>query len=325
MKRIKNFFSFFDINGEHISLNIKGKSQSNTAIGGIFTILAIAMILIATWLTGNDIIYKTQPLTDLEDQLFKQRPFIYLDKYTFPISFCLQDNYQNTYNVPKYIKYDLVNMKIYSTNATVETTPIESENCTYEHFPNMLKDDIDKSGIINYQCLKNQNITIGGFYDNPIVQLALFRIRLCNNETDGGICAPIEEINQFIGTKVLAWNVYFQNTIINPKDYANPSQPYILNQYKIIKESAFKNFNIYVRRQEIETDHGIIFNAPETEITYAFDGSDVDEADAVPDSMIDINFMVANHGPILHRRYLKIPTIVANIGGLANLLLLLFM
>jgi hypothetical protein len=322
MKKIIKFFRFFDINGETIQLNIKGKARSTTAIGGILTILTTVMILVATWLIGDDIIYKTKPMTDLEDQLYKERPFIHLDKNTFPISFCIQDMNQKLINSPRYMKFEIINTKIYNFNATLETFNYEFENCTYDHFPGLSKEDVNTAGILNYQCLKKQNITIGGFYDNSLIQFAVFRLRICNNNTDGGICAPIEEIHEFINSQVVSWNVYFQNTIINPKDYNKPSTTYVVNQYKIVKLSAFKNFNIFIRTQEIETDKGIIFEDLSSEFSYAYDGTDLDESDALDFSMIDINLIVANHGPIYHRRYLKVPTVIANIGGLTNTLFL---
>jgi hypothetical protein len=40
----------------------------------------------------------------------------------------------------------------------------------------------------------------------------------------------------------------------------------------------------------------------------------------MPNTLMDINFYVANHKPIFHRKYIKSQTIIANIGGLAFLL-----
>jgi hypothetical protein len=319
---LKKIIKFCDILGESIDLNIKHKSKSKTFLGGLLTIATCCVLLGATWSMGNDIIYKNNPSTDLEDQLFLERPTYYLDKHNFPFSFCLQDYNQNTYNIPKYFKFDVINVKTFNTNSTTINTYYDYENCTFSHFPSISEDYLKKAGVNNYLCLKDQNMTIGGYWDNEYVQYLIFRVRLCNNITDGGVCAPQGEIRQFMNSQMFAWNVYFQNSIINPKNYYNATQYYIYDFYKNIRLSTSKLANVFIRSQEIETDIGIIFESPMSEVSYAYDSSDIDDSDPLSDSLMDINFFVANHKPIFHRKYIKVQTLIANIGGLAKAFLL---
>jgi hypothetical protein len=322
MLTFQKLVKYLDIYGETIQLNIENESKSKTFLGGILTIITVGMLIGAAWSTGNDIIYKNQPSTDMEDILFKDRPFYYLDKYTFPLSFCFQDYNQQVYDIPSYFKFEVINIKTFNTNTTTITTFYEYENCTYDHFPNLEPEYIDKSGIRSYKCLKDQNITIGGYWDNSFVQYTTFRIRLCNNATEGGICAPIEEIEQFINSRPIAWNVYFQNSMVNAKDYYNPTQQYIVIQYKNVRLTASKVLNMFIRSQEIQTDIGIIFESINGEVSYAYDSGETDDSDALPESMMDINLYAASHKVIYHRKYLKVQSLLANLGGLAKALFL---
>jgi hypothetical protein len=319
---VKKAVKFCDILGESIDLNIKHKSKSKTFLGGLLTIATFCVLLGATWSMGNDIIYKDNPSTDLEDQLFLQRPTYYLNKYNFPFSFCFQDYDQNTYNIPKYFRFEIINVKTFNTNSTTVSTYYEYENCTFAHFPSLTEDYLINAGVGKYLCLKDQNITIGGYWDNEYVQYLTFRVRLCNNATDGGICAAQEEIQDFMNSQMFAWNVYFQNSIINPKNYYNATQYYIYDFYKNIRLSTTKLANVFVRSQEIETDIGILFESLANDISFAYDTSDIDDSDPIPDSLMDINFFVANHKPIFHRKYIKVQEIIANIGGLAKAFLI---
>jgi hypothetical protein len=317
---LKECIKSIDLFGQYIHLNIKKKWKSNTIFGGILTIITFAFLIAAAWLMGNDIFYKNQPQTDLEEVLMQTRPNFYLDKFKFPMSFCFQDYDQRTYNIPKYFRFEVINIITYNTNYTTVTNYYEYENCTYDHFPNLEHTYLDKAGIKGYLCLKNQNVTIGGYWDNEFIQYSTLRLRMCNNETDGNSCAPQAEIDDFISKRPIAFNLYFQNSIINSKNYRSPISYFIFVLYKNIRLSSSKVLNIYIRNQVIETDDGFFFEDKREEQSYAYDTSDSDDSDPVNISLMDINIFVGNRQPIYHRRYIKIQTIIANIGGLAKTL-----
>jgi hypothetical protein len=322
MNSIKRVFKFIDMFGESIHLNIKKQWKSKTCFGGILTIVTFSFLIAAAWLMGNDILYKNQPTTDLEDMLLEQRPFYALDKYSFPMAFCFQDYDQLTYNIPSYFRFEVNNVRTFTFNQTTVTTQLEYENCTYNHFPKMDRKALDGAGITNYLCLKNQNVTIGGYWDSIIdgIQYNVFRLRMCDNGTDGGTCAPQAEIDDFISRRPIAFNLYFQNTIINQKKYIDPIEYFIFVLYKNIRLSSSKVLNMYIRKQIIETDEGFFFDEPRKDFSLAYDTSDNDDSDPLKASLMDINLFVANRQPFYHRRYIKIQTIIANIGGLSKTL-----
>jgi hypothetical protein len=320
---IRRLIKYFDIFGEKIELNIKRKNQSQTFFGGVLTIITCGLLIGAGWSTGSEIFYKQQPSTDIEDQLYIERPTYHLDKHNFPIALCYQDYDQKTYDIPRYLKYEVINVKTFNANSTTVYKNYEYENCTYDHFPNFSKEYLDTAGLSKYYCLKDQNVTLSGYWDNEYLEYMIFRIRLCNNATDGDICAPIDEIAEFITERPRAWNAYFQNAIINPRNYTDPTQYYIYNFYKNVRITTSKVSNVFVRSQEIETDVGILFESLSSDVSYAYDTSDGDDNDFDPNTLMDINFFVANHKPIFHRKYLKAQTFIANMGGLAKALILI--
>jgi hypothetical protein len=189
MKRIKSILQFLDQFGEPIEFNIKREYRSKTSFGGILTIVAAILILAVTFATGFELIYKENPEVNIEDQVFMERPQMYLNKHTMPISFCFQDMSQQTYDLPKYFKFEVLGLKVFSANGTTIAKNYEYEKCTFDHFPNIPIDYLTKSGIVNYYCLKDQNITLKGFFDNEYIEFATISLKRCNNETDGYMCA----------------------------------------------------------------------------------------------------------------------------------------
>jgi hypothetical protein len=323
MKTIKNAIKFCDIFGNNIELNIKQKATATTIFGGILAIITAGLILGAIWSMGNDIVYRKQPQTNFEEILFQERPTYYLNKTNFPLSFCFQDYDTLTYDIPKYFRFEIMTVKTFNTNSTTVSYNHEYEYCTYDHFPNLDKDYLENAGITKYFCLKDQNVPIGGYWDGEFTVYALLRLRLCNNETDGGTCAPRQEIEDFINSRPISFSFYFQNSIINPNDFSTPIQYYISLIYKNIRLSSSKIYDMFIGEQVITTDSGFMFEEVIKSSAYYFDSSDYDDSDSLVESLMDINLYVSNRKPIINRTYLKVQTILANVGGLAKALMLL--
>jgi hypothetical protein len=323
MKTIKNAIKFCDIFGDGIYLNIKKKAKATTVFGGILAIICGGLLIGAIWSMGNDIVYKRQPQTDFEEVLYRERPTFYLNKTNFPMAFCFQDYNQSTFDIPKYFRFEVMTVQTFNTNSTTITYNHEYENCTYEHFPNLDRDYVEHAGINKYLCLKNQNVSIGGYWDNEFIVYSVFRLRLCNNETDGGTCAQQGEIEDFINSRPIAFNLYFQNSIINPNDYADPIKNFIFVIYKNIRLSSSKVYDMFIGDQVITTDRGFLLEDKIEDSSYYFDSSDYDDSDPLVESLMDINLYVSNRQPVINRKYLKVQTILANVGGLAKALFLL--
>lgn len=319
--KILNIVKLCDFSGESVQFNIKRRSKSQTLIGGVLAIIFIIIILFSAWSTGNDILYKNDPFINTENQLLKERPIYNLDKYSFPMAFACQDETQKVYDLPQYFKIEIINTIVFNSNASSVVSYYQTEKCTNQHFPRLSEEYLNTAGIKNYYCLKNQNVTIGGFWDNVSIQYLILRLRTCNNMTDNNSCAPKEEIDNFMSSRPIAWQIYFQDTIINTRNYEFPNQYFLSTQYKQIKLSSYKLVNLYIKGQEIQTDRGWIFEDIASDNSRAFDYIEFDDADPAPVSLVDYYVFVSNQNIIYRRKYLKIQTIFANIGGLAKALL----
>jgi hypothetical protein len=130
---------FIDIFGDNIKLNLKQQEKIKTSIGGIFTILTLIAIIIFSCFIGNDIVYKSNPLTYSEEIVNNQYDNNIFDKHSFPFSVGLLDSYGNLINDTSYIKLELTNYFITSINGIQLTnkTNIELKRCVKEDFPEL--------------------------------------------------------------------------------------------------------------------------------------------------------------------------------------------
>jgi hypothetical protein len=322
MPKLHNLLKYCDLFGEGVMLNVKGENKIKTIFGACLTIITAGLLAGATWLMGKDMVYKEQPFTSIQEVLYTYRPFYNLDRDTFPIAFCVQRYDQTVWDIKKYFRMEVLNWKAFNPNTSSLYYTYEYENCTREHFPKLDADYLSTANVKNYYCLKNQNITIGGYWDNEFVQYAIFRVRRCNNITDGG-CAPAEEIDLFFKDHMTAFNLYVQQTVIDPRNLTNPEQIYLLNLFKNIKITVRKSFDIYIRDQELFSDEGFIFEHRTPYYSLAYDSSDQDETNPSSESIMDINLFVSHHKLNYYRSYIKIQTVLANFGGISDALFLI--
>jgi hypothetical protein len=232
---MKKYLRMLDIFGMKIELQLNGESRSTTILGGILCIIVVILIIIATWVLGNDIFYHLQPTILIQNQLLSQRPALTLDRFTYPISIVMQGMEDNVpYYNEKYFSYSVNLIIVNNSDSTVNLIPYDIEQCTYDHFPLLSQEQIDKAGIPRYYCIKNQNITTYGYWDETINAYLNIRLSYCQGEN----CAPENEIREWIvnNFQMYTWNVYVQNSLVDSQNYKLPITNYILNKYKLVND-----------------------------------------------------------------------------------------
>jgi hypothetical protein len=314
MKKLKQLFKCCDIYGSPVALNINQKEKIKTIPGAFLSLVWIAILIAFTVSYGHDI---SNSYTPPEDIQYSKRPFYRLTNDNFPVAVAFQTYNQQTYVNPKYFKFEAINVKTFNQNSTTITTSYEFEPCTDKHFPNFSSAYLLNAGTSKYMCVKNQELNIGGYWDNDYIQYVIFRLRMCNNGTDGN-CASKDEINNWINREPIAFNLYFQNSIVNIRNYEQTVQNFIGVVYKNVKTTASKVLNIYLMEQEILTDTGYVTSDIKAQTTYSYDKDDSDESDQTEGSLMDINLFVSNHKMIFLRQHIRAQTIMAFLGGLGQ-------
>lgn len=316
----RSFIKFIDIYGEAVTLKIKGRSTYPTVLGGLLTIATALLLIAATWTNGSDIFYREQPTLNLEERLLLTRPELTLDRNNFPFAIAMQDYSNNAIYRPDYFDYQLIKHQSFNSNNTSENTYYTLRPCEVEDFPVLHPDKVVAAGMLNYLCTDNQNLTISGFWDESQITYLIIRLSFCDNKTNPN-CKPKEEAIEFLKTKVFTWNIYAQNSIINSQNYNDPISYFILNIYKNIKTDVSKMYNVFLKVSEIKTDDGIMFETNNLQRTISYDYSDLDDMD-LGESLFDINIFVANRMQIYHRKYIKVQSVLANVGGLAKAIMM---
>jgi hypothetical protein len=290
-------------------------------LGGFLTIIAITLLIAAAWNEGNDLFYKVKPTVNLENRFFTNTPKLNLNRYSCPFAVTFQDYNQVSFTDPRFFKYNVGAITTSNLDYSSKYEEAELIKCEEHHFPNFSSEYFKQTGLGAYMCVKDQNFTIGGGFGEETISYLILKMGACVNTTEKADCAPLDEIKSFIRSHEtsIAWNMYMQNSVVNTQNYANPLSYYLLNLYKNANLNAYKTYSVYLHQQEIITDNGILFQNLESMSAISFDSDQYDDAEGVETKPYVEIFVHAAGSRIIHRRqYVKVPVILAGVGGLTK-------
>jgi hypothetical protein len=311
-----------DLFGQGIELRIDKFSKSKTIFGGLLTIIMIFMLFFMFYITSQDVFNKTNPKISLEQQVNKELSPLNLDKNTFPLSFSLMINGNFAIYKPNYFNYYISRRYGKTTDPALIEDFYNITQCRKEFFPKVTQEEYDKLNMNQNLCVEDQNITLAGGWNSDYISYLSLRIAIC---TGSDQCAPYEEIVDFIQSNTFFWNLFYMNTNINPQNFTDPISYNIFNYYKLAKLGSFKLTELFIRPQTLKSDNGFIFQSISHLNSLSYDFDNYDDS-AIDDSLtlVDFEFLVSPNIFIYHRNYIKIQEVLASVGGLANLLRILF-
>jgi hypothetical protein len=321
---LKSYICLIDIFGQGIQLKIDKNTKSKTIFGGIMSIFMIVLLSVFFYFNAQDVLYKTNPQISVEQQINSNSPDLILDQSSFPISFSLT-NYGN-YRVfnPKYFTYSLVYSFGETSAEYTEDVHLNMTQCTKDYFPNIPEQKFFDQQLDKNLCIENQNVSLLGSWQGGSLYIKFMKISIsmCQGKED---CAPYEEINDYINSNVLFWNLYYQNTNINPQNADQPISYNIVNYYKALKSETRKFTEINLRRQKLQSEEGFLFQSTNImeSIAYDYEWADVGSLDDSK-TLIEFAIFASQNTYIYHRAYMKIQTAIANVGGMANVIRVAF-
>lgn len=324
---MSKFLKAFDIYGTSVNWNVKNESPTRSLLGSFFSISLIGVLCYIAWNSGKDMIYKTLPTVDVVDYVYSERPLLNLNVQSFPIAIACQDFDQNNFFDPQYFKLEVFHFRSFSTNSTAIKTQLQLVNCEFDHFPQFNRDYVNKSGLLNYKCIDNYNVSVGKYWDESEIQYLSIRVALCNNETSGESCAKMDQIQQLLSNSPtpISLKMYIKDSIINIENFENPLSSVMISLYKAIDLFQYKMYTINIRQDDMTTDSGIFQTIQSGVSTIVYDSSDYDSTSITAEKvLIEMDIFVANHKKIIHRRYLKAFELFATLGGLAKFFYAIF-
>ena len=326
MVRFLKLLRQIDIFGETIKLTFKKQETAKTVIGGITTLILILLINFILVIMSLEIFQKLKPVVTVEDIIQPFRPNMTLNKMTLPISVIVQDENNKIYHHVNKFTMEAISATVVIENNGTLTNTFENLNlilCEPSYFPSLTNDSFYNSGLNNYFCFENLNVSIGGYWDSSYTKYLRVSVKPCRNSSESKvICAQESEINEYFENTNLYFSLYYQNTILNTQQYSNPSSPYITTNDKSIQYGASKLFQMYFRTDTLISDNGFLVETNEMTNVTLFDISNYDITNNSNDGyLVEFDFYSSNYKKIYRRSYLKIQAVLAQVGAISNILI----
>ncbi len=322
MSTLGKFLKSIDLMGREFKFKIDGNNFT-TPIGGFITFLVLCGTFIFTWYFGYDIIYKENPNTLKNDNIFFHSPFYDINRKNFFLSFRVEDNDGKMIVDEKFIKYEFRYYRFsfnkekgsYQINQRKVVKPKRCED-------GIIKEEIfQKRKIANYFC-SDIDYTLGGSWNEDKVSFIQYLVIRCKNSTENNNnCLSDEQVRKKYGTIYL--DTIYLNNLVNPKNYKRP----LINNYQFrftqLELNKINKQHFYFNTAEITTDSGFMFRDWDRQKFLQFDHqrdgySSLDKSGELYQLSIYLTHKIESY----ERSYIKIPSIAARVGGIMNLALL---
>lgn len=327
LKSIFKTISVIDLYSQGVELTINGERRSNTILGGILTIITVAVLISLFVINGEDLYYHTNPNISTDRKYSIESHDIYLNRSTFPISFLLTANDNEAVIKPQYFTFKIT---YYSgdTEFDLNEEELQYEYCNSSlHFP-LVSTQFDNGGYVNAYCLVNDSLLIKGTWSENYISYLSIKLFYCKNKDDAKQCAPQEEIENFIQEGELYFNLIFMDSSFSPNDYLEPISRNINIQYTSVAIGFTKLLEFYLMPSNLSTDDGLIWNLAKTQTVVSVDSFTDDfqtlNTENSENYIAEFTINSSKASEETKREYTKIQTLMANIGGIGNFLMIFF-
>jgi len=344
LKKIEQFFVYFDIYGHKVDFYINSQTVVKSKLGATISLFIYAVCLYLfinnwrSWLEYKDLqtITSTQSFS-LEELLNANQSYIYyFDYHNYNLYYVLDAEYPDGTDLPyEDIQKYFVQSFVYVNASGVEMN-LDFNNClvrTRNAFLLQSNEDLESYNetCSNFDVCLQQNSEllmglISSIPDGEIQQPSIiYRVSKCQNSSMNNYsCASEADM------AAISKYVRIQSSI--PKslyDFNNPSNPrkrsfdYSYNHMDLSSKKVLTGTLIPVY---LYTDHGYVYDDYVLDSvdfnvdTMQYETLNIDTGDAV---LFEQTFFMGLNQQIYYRKNEKINTIISNFGGMVNVLLII--
>jgi len=320
MKNFNKIFYVLDLFKSPVALLFNSQQKLASKFGSFISLGIILFLLI--FFFQSDLFHKKMPFTTIQTYFEKTRPDLQFTKeQNLGLAFGIQ-GYSN-----EFLAHDpsifTISAYWYYLNSQTEDR-IEGEEkyikfCENSDLP-ITENTYEDLQFENSFCLVEGNFSLKGYWDEPNLSVLEIQLNRCDNTTSEVICQSLDNINEYFRGTFLT--IYYVNNIIDVYNYELPIQTTFEVQYMSLDAELDKGLELFFRKAELINDDGIIFSSQKTTETFQFAEATIDLTKSYNNEFALLSIYSYNEVYSVNRRYQKFQEAIANVGGLANSLLL---
>ncbi len=316
-----------DIFGIPPIFTIRGRSTFQTHTGSILTIICILIILIYISFFLNQMINHKSPNLNSEIYYDEIPIELNLNKNNFSFVFGLKTKSYKTY-----IDESIYKVNAFQTKITLDQNgiyniinePLNIIKCNEYNFT-IIPEQFSKLPLKNLYCLNN-NINLKGDYMKEYWHYVNINFTKCENSTEKNLnknyCKSENEINEILNGGSIG--LFFPDNSFNQRNYKNPYKSYVKNLYQGFSINNFEDISLYIKLVEIITDTGYFFDDKKSIFFSSYDymKNNIIYFQNI-NNFLSLSINVSTKREIYRRSYIKLQTIISNVGGMLKIVLLI--
>ncbi|CAK92756.1 unnamed protein product (macronuclear) [Paramecium tetraurelia] len=335
--KCKNFFQAIDLYGAYPSLLIFGYQKYSSILGVLFTILASSLTFAYLVQEVQELVLKQLPQTILSEHLVLETSPFPLSSKNFTLAVSVGDMDSNPLTtIDKYFTISIENCKrIRQLNTTTNKIDVintcinyPTEACTVENFvTDMQKEYFNKIRLGAVQCIKKEVLEsnppiLQGIISGNTYQYIAIKFSACKNSTEKQDCATQEQINEELINGFYV--VHISDSLVQMSNPQDIQQNFIKLQFTQFSISTSKTIYSGFRIIESITDNGVLTNNIVENQFLVQQYLQESTSSYNSDYLVNHFIILDNKYTSYQRSYIKLPTILSKIGGLWQLIFIIF-
>jgi hypothetical protein len=315
-----NFFECFiylDIFGAKPRFLIDGYKSQRSYIGAFFSIVCILCVFLFFTYYFHQILSHKKP-TMVVSNLIDDVPEKYWFGDDFMLAISLQyPNYTNFINENVYVLkiYDVEYKFLEDNSYEFHEKEIPYTICSNYTFK-VLPEYYHELNLKQLYCVNFTGHFLEGEYGQKKWRTINFKFNKCKNSTNSN-CLTQEEIEkQLEGGYV---DIFMTDQTIDPKNYKNPTKIYGKNIFNSINGREYMDYWIYLKRMDIQTDNGILFDNIIEKSVIAFEKATAMKYTLQTENFLQVIFRISINKDLYDRSYMKLQEAAGGIGGVVKI------
>ena len=316
MKRIFRFLGILDLFQQNVSLKLNNSYRVSITLGKLFTVGIFIFMLYNFF--ASDMIMRINPIVLQQVVQVEKRPKFDFNKENIVFSLAIVNKNNEIQNDPTI--FDIYALQMFAENGrNAQQSFVETEKCTadyFERFPGYF----ESANLTFATCIKNNNFSISGYWDeDKVQQLNIIAMKCSNSSQSSLVCKSKEEIGKFFEEKFFSF--WIEDKSFDMNKYENPVKSKIKYFSRTVEPSKTKIIRLFFRESNLILDNGYIY--PSNNGISTFSLGDMEFDDGKSDSIVfGMILYSSDMKQVIQRRYQKLFDLLASLGGILNVLII---
>lgn len=307
----------FDVIARKPEFYIAGNKSDKSCFGAFLSIIIVICTFGTSIYFGREIWEKKNPIVNTS-KVTENPEELVLDKNEFDFTFGMLINNKFTTDPTLFSLSSSVFMK---KEGEFINIPFKMEECRQD---SLLDKNIQlyQEGLFS-SPINISDVSMNGTFGQDGFRLINFQFFPCKNDTSNIACKSQEEIDTLLSQAY--FSVFASDHAVYTNNYTSPYQAQVFNDFVAISQNSFTGLTLFISPISVISDVGFLFSDLKDDTRFGINNLKILYSFKPNESgmFLELGFQLTNFKSVYYRKYLKLQELMAQIGGVANLFMII--